>query len=98
MVRGATRAHIRRDLELRSDNEPGQKSLSPKGFAENGPATSLFLSRRPARGYFPSSRLVVGPFWAKQQYPEFFNGLLGSVLQSIGFFRFLGAVFNKELL
>jgi hypothetical protein len=26
-------------------------------------------------GYFPSSRLVGGPFWAKQQYPEFFNGL-----------------------
>jgi hypothetical protein len=49
LIRGATNAHIRRDLEARSDNEPGQKSLSPEGFAENGPATSLFLSRRSAR-------------------------------------------------
>ena len=45
LVRGATSAHIRRDLEARSDKETGQKSLSPKGFAENGPATLLFLSR-----------------------------------------------------
>jgi hypothetical protein len=44
-VRGATSAHIRRDLEARSDNESGQKSLSPEGFAQNGPATLLFLSR-----------------------------------------------------
>lgn len=43
---GATNEHIRSDLQVRSDNEPGQKSLSPEGFAENGPATSLFLSRR----------------------------------------------------
>jgi hypothetical protein len=47
LVRGVTSAPIRRDLKARSDNEPGQKSLSPKGFAENGPATSLFLSQRP---------------------------------------------------
>jgi hypothetical protein len=52
LVRGATSAHIRKDLEARSDNEPGQKSLSPKGFVQNGPATSLFLSQRPTRGIF----------------------------------------------
>jgi hypothetical protein len=44
--RGATSAHIRSDLQTRSDNEPGQKSLSPEGFAENGPATSSSFSRR----------------------------------------------------
>jgi hypothetical protein len=43
LVRGATSAPIRRDLAARSENEPGQKSLSPEGIAENGPATSLFL-------------------------------------------------------
>jgi hypothetical protein len=50
LVRGTTSAHIRKDMKARSDNEPGQKSLSPEGFAENGPATSLFLSQRPTRG------------------------------------------------
>jgi len=48
LVRGATSAHIRRDLEARSDNEPGQKSLSPKGFAQNGPPT------RRDEGKYPS--------------------------------------------
>jgi hypothetical protein len=52
LVRGATSAHIRKDMKARSDKEPGQKSLSPKGFAQNGPATSLFLSQRPTRGIF----------------------------------------------
>jgi hypothetical protein len=52
LVRGATSAHIRRDLAARSDKEPGQKSLSPEGFAQNGPATSLFLSQKPTRGVF----------------------------------------------
>jgi hypothetical protein len=52
LVRGATSAPIRREMKARSNNEPGQKSLSPEGFAENGPATSLFLSQRPAPGIF----------------------------------------------
>ena len=55
LVRGATSEHIRRDLGVRSDKEPDQKSLSPQGFAENGPATSLFLSRRSVKDMgFPS--------------------------------------------
>ena len=29
-----------------SDKATGQKGLSPKGFANNGPATSLLLSHR----------------------------------------------------
>jgi hypothetical protein len=45
LVNGARSAHIRKDMKARSDKETGQKSLSPKGFAENGPATLLFLSR-----------------------------------------------------
>jgi hypothetical protein len=44
--RGATSEHIRNEVQVRSDNEPGQRSLSPEGFAENSPATLLFLSRR----------------------------------------------------
>jgi len=47
--RGATSGHIRSDLDARSDKATGQKDLSPKGFAKNGPATSLFLSRRPIK-------------------------------------------------
>src|ERR1700758_5541394 len=34
------------DLAARSDKATGQKDLSPKGFAKNGPATSLLLSHR----------------------------------------------------
>jgi hypothetical protein len=52
LVRGATSANIRSDMGARSDNEPGQKGLSPEVFAQNGPATSLFLSQRPTRGIF----------------------------------------------
>jgi hypothetical protein len=75
LVRGATSAHIRRDLEARSDNEPGQKSLSPRGFRRERPGDFVVPQSKIREGYSPSSRLVGGPFWAKQQYPEFFNGL-----------------------
>ena len=38
--------HIRMDLPTRSDKATVQKTLSPKGFVKNGPATSLLLSHR----------------------------------------------------
>jgi hypothetical protein len=47
LVRGATSAHIHRGLEARSDKEPGQKSLSREGFAENGPICTGWLDNGP---------------------------------------------------
>jgi hypothetical protein len=76
LVRGATSAHIRSDLQARSDNEPGQKEPQPGGFRPKRPGDFVVSRSKIREGYSPSSRLVGGSFWAKQQYPEFFNGLL----------------------
>ncbi|MGH7942855.1 MAG: hypothetical protein ACREFR_17490, partial [Limisphaerales bacterium] len=52
-----------------SDKAAGQKGLSPKCFANNGPAISLTPQSQVHDGHAPSSRVVGGPFLAKQQYP-----------------------------
>jgi hypothetical protein len=74
LVRGATNEHIRSDLQVRSDNEPGQKGLSPKGFAENGPATSLFLSRRSIKDILPRHALSAGCFGQNSNIQSFLKG------------------------
>jgi hypothetical protein len=74
LVRGATSAHIRKDLETRSDNEPGQKSLSPEGFAENGPATSLFLSRRSVKDFLLRHASSAGRFGRNSNIHSFLTG------------------------
>ncbi len=40
------KTHIRSELSRRSERVQGQKNPSPKGFAENRAATSLFLAYR----------------------------------------------------
>jgi len=72
--RGATSAHIRSDLQARSDKEPGQKGLSPKGFAENGPATSLFLSRRSVKDIRLRHALSAGRFGQNSNVQSFSTG------------------------
>jgi hypothetical protein len=74
LVRGATSAHIRKDMKARSDKEPGQKSLSPKGFAESGPATSLFLSQRPTRDIFLRHASSAGRFGRNSNIHSFLTG------------------------
>jgi hypothetical protein len=74
LVRGATSEHIRRDLGARSDNEPGQKSLSPEGFAENGPATSLFLGQRSTRDIFLRHASSAGRFGRNSNIHSFLTG------------------------
>jgi len=74
LVRGVTSAHIRSDLQARSDNEPGQKSLSPEGFARNGPATSLFLGRRSVKDILPHHALSAGRFGQNSNIQSFLTG------------------------
>jgi hypothetical protein len=74
LVRGARSEHIRSDLQARSDNEPGQKSLSPEGFAENGPATSLFLSRRSMKDLLLRHALSAGRFGQNSNIQSFLTG------------------------
>jgi hypothetical protein len=54
----------------------GPKEPQPEGFRRKRPRGFVVPQSKTHEGYFPSSRLVGGPFWAKQQYPESFNGLL----------------------
>jgi hypothetical protein len=72
--RGATSEHIRSDLQVRSDDEPGQKSLSPEGFAENGPAASLFLSRRYMNDILRRHALSAGRFGQNSNIQSFSTG------------------------
>jgi hypothetical protein len=74
LVRGARSEHIRSDLQARSDNEPGQKGLSPEGFAENGPATSLFLSRRSVKDILLRRALSAGRFGQNSNIQSFLKG------------------------
>src|SRR5580658_2203814 len=82
----ATSGHIRSDLAARSDKAAGQKNLSPKGFAKNGPATSLLLSRRSIKDMLlrrvrteksgPASRAAssAGRFWPNSNIHSFLKG------------------------
>jgi len=74
MVRGAANAHVRSDLQARSDKEPGQKSLRPKGFAENDAATPLSLSRRPLADMFLPHDLSAGHFGQNSNGQSFLTG------------------------
>jgi hypothetical protein len=74
LVRGATSGHIRSDLQARSDNEPGQKSPSPEAFAKNGPATSLFLSRRSVKDILLRHALSAGRFGQNSNIHSFSAG------------------------
>jgi len=75
LVRGATSAHPQGSgSEERQGTGP--KEPQPEGFRRKRPGDFVVPQSKTHEGYFPSSRLVGGPFWAKQQYPEFFNGLL----------------------
>jgi hypothetical protein len=74
LVRRATGSHIHSDLQARSDEEPGRKSLSPDGFAENGPATSLFLSRRSKEDILLRHALSAGCFGQNSNIQNFLKG------------------------
>jgi len=80
-VRGATSEHIRSDLQAGSDNEPGQKSLSPEGFAENGPATSLFLCRRSVKDILLRHALSAARFGQNSNIQSFLTGCLPSSMR-----------------
>jgi hypothetical protein len=73
---GATSEHIRSDLRARSDNEPGQKSLSPEGFAENGPAPSLFLNQISVKDILLRHALSAGLFGQNSNIQSFLSGCL----------------------
>jgi hypothetical protein len=60
--------------ERNFDKEPGQKSLRPKGFAENGPATLLFLSRRPLSGMLLRHASSAGRFGQNSNGQSFLTG------------------------
>jgi hypothetical protein len=79
--RGAMSAHIRSDLQARSDNEAGQKSLSPGGFAEKGPATSLFLSRRSVKDILLRHASSAGRFGQNSNIQSFLTGCLPSSMR-----------------
>jgi len=74
LLRGATSGHIRSDMSARSDKEAGQKNLSPKGFAENGPATSLFLSRRSIKDILLRHASSAGRFGRNSNIQSFLTG------------------------
>jgi hypothetical protein len=78
LVRGATSEHIRSDLRARSDNEPDRKSLSPEGFAENGPATSLFLSRRSVKDILLRHASSAARFGRNSNTQSFLTGCLAA--------------------
>jgi hypothetical protein len=79
LVRGATSAHIQRDLRGRSDNKAGQRSLSPKGSAENGPATMLFLSRRSMKDILLRHASSAGCFGRNSNIQSFLTGCLAAL-------------------
>ena len=52
------------------------KGPPPEGFRQKCTGAGVASQSQVHGGHAPSSRLVGGAFLAKQQYPEFFNGLL----------------------
>jgi hypothetical protein len=72
--REATSGHIRSDLAARSDKATGQKNLSPKGFAKNGPATSLLLSRRSMKDMLLRRASSAGRSWRNSNIHSFLTG------------------------
>ena len=66
------------DLDATSNKATGQKDLSPKGFAENGPATSLLLSHRCIADMLLHRASSAGHF-GRNSNIQSFNGLLSFI-------------------
>jgi hypothetical protein len=62
------------DLDTTSNKVTGQRDLSPKGFANNGPATLLLLSRRPMKGILLRRASSAGHFWQNSNIHSFSTG------------------------
>jgi hypothetical protein len=67
-------AHVRMDLSATSDKAAGQKDLSPKGFARNGPATLLLLGHRSIKDMLPRRASSAGHFWRNSNIQSFLTG------------------------
>jgi hypothetical protein len=74
LVGEMTSARRQGDLQASSDLEAGQNSLSLKGFAENGPATSLFLSRRSMKDILLRHASSAGRFGRNSNIHSFLTG------------------------
>jgi hypothetical protein len=72
--REAASGHIRMDLDASGDKASIQKDLSPKGFAKNGPATSLLLSPRSTRDMLLRRASSAGRFWRNSNIHSFLTG------------------------
>jgi hypothetical protein len=64
---------------LRDDERQSHRTKrpQPEGFRQEWPGDFVAPQSQVHGGHAPSSRLVGGPFLAKQQYPQFFNRRLG---------------------
>jgi hypothetical protein len=74
LVRGATNEHIRSDLQVRSDNEPGQKGPQPEGFRRKRPGDFVVPQSKIHEGYSSSSRLSAGRFGRNSNIQSFLKG------------------------
>ncbi|HUA65944.1 MAG TPA: hypothetical protein VME24_08860 [Alphaproteobacteria bacterium] len=72
--RGARAAMSFMDLDATSDKATGQKGLSPKGFANNGPATSLLLSHRSMADMLLHRASSAGHSWRNSNIHSFSTG------------------------
>jgi hypothetical protein len=61
------------DLDA-SDKATGQKGLSPEGFANNGPATSLLLSHRSMADMLLRRASSAGHSWRNSNIHSFSTG------------------------
>jgi hypothetical protein len=59
----------RRQGDLQAAISRQGKQPQPQGFRRKRPGDFVVPQSKIHEGYSPSSRLVGGPFWAKQQYP-----------------------------
>ena len=57
-----------------SDKATGQKGLSPMGFANNGPATSLLLSHRSMKDMLLRRASSAGHSWRNSNIHNFSTG------------------------
>jgi hypothetical protein len=72
--REAASGHIRMVLDASGDKASIQKDLSPKGFAKNGPATSLLLIPRSTRDMLLRRASSAGRFWRNSNIHSFLTG------------------------
>jgi hypothetical protein len=62
------------DLDATSDKTTGRKGLSPKGFARNGPTTSLLLSYRSMVDMLLRRASLAGHSWRNSNIHSFSTG------------------------